>query len=191
LFKKLPFLALLALAGCANLAVMRSVPMSTISRLAALDLGTISPSELRIAARLPPGLEPRPGGATVRLQWSAAGNKETLNFVLREELAPEEAGRLARYETAGAHIWIFRLSEGDVTRLNVARYRALKAAVPVALSVSADVAVCRSVGLSTGALLTTTYLRTDGADYFPLSENLDLRSIASDQELASKVPPCQ
>lgn len=191
MLKTIPLLALVALGGCASAAVMRSVPIATMSRLASLDLSKISPSQLRVAARLPAGLEPQPGGATVQLQWKAGSAGDKLNFVLEQETAPDETGRLSRYDLAGARIWLFRLSAPDVARLEAARSRALDTRATVALSISAGVAACHSGGLPTGALLTTTYLRTDGSDYFPLSENLDLRAVVSAQDLASKVPPCR
>src|SRR5262245_3839233 len=39
--------------GCANLAVMSHVPLSTTSRLSSLKLAEIDAAELRLAARLP------------------------------------------------------------------------------------------------------------------------------------------
>lgn len=64
------------LSGCASLTVMSHVPMSTISRLASLDMAEIAPSDLRVAARLPSALEPRPGGAKVQLVLHRGNGEE-------------------------------------------------------------------------------------------------------------------
>lgn len=116
MLKAVPLLTVLALGGCASVAVMRSVPMSTMSRLSSLDLGKISPSDLRVAARLPTSLEPQPGGATVQLQWKAGNAADTLNFVLEQGTAPDEIGRLAHYGNAdpasGYSVSARRMSRG-------------------------------------------------------------------------------
>ena len=66
-------LAAVFASGCANLAVMSHVPLSTMSRLSSLKLAEIDPAELRLAARLPDALEPRSHGVKVRID--AAGVK--------------------------------------------------------------------------------------------------------------------
>jgi hypothetical protein len=74
--------------GCANLTIMSHVPLSTMSRLSSLKLAEIEPAELRLAARLPDALEPRPRGVKVRID--VAGQKP---------------------------VWVYRLSPNDVDRL--------------------------------------------------------------------------
>jgi hypothetical protein len=55
------------LGGCKNLHVMSHVPLSTLSRLSALPLTDIDPELLRVGARLPAALLPRPQGVKVKI----------------------------------------------------------------------------------------------------------------------------
>jgi len=66
-------LATALVGGCTGLTVMSHVPLSTMSRLSSLKLAEIEPAELRVAARLPDALEPRPDGVTVHID--VAGQK--------------------------------------------------------------------------------------------------------------------
>ena len=60
-----------------------------------------------------------------------------------------------------------------------------------AIVISAGVAACRSGGLPAGALPTTAYPCARGLEYFPLMENIDVRSIVSHQDPVLKMPPCR
>jgi hypothetical protein len=176
------------LAGCMNLQVMSHVPVSTLSRLATLTLADIDPDRLRVAARLPLVLEPRPQGAVVTIELQVdAGKTQTEKFVLEPASEPSELAALSPYQSASARVVVYRLSTADATRLG----RILTTADRASLRTIADaVDACRQGELGQGALPTTTLLRTNASGYFVLAQDLDLRSVVTEQELAAKVPVC-
>lgn len=99
-------LALVALlTGCTNLHIMSHVPISTMSRLSTMTIRDIDPQQLRVAARLPTVLEPRPQGVKVRLEIVRGGGTAK-----SEELALEaatESGELlpvAKWERPGERL---------------------------------------------------------------------------------------
>lgn len=182
-----PSLALVS--GCASMAVMSSVPLSTMSRLSSMTLTEIDPAELRVAARLPVGLEPRPLGVKVTIEIAgskgAAARPEVL--VLEPATEPREAPSLEPHRRPGARLWVYRLSREDVARM-----RSLIATSGGAsgVSIAAGVDACHRGPLGAAALPTTTLLRTNASGYFVLSEDLDLRTVVPAAELAAKVPAC-
>src|SRR5215471_19239092 len=105
--------------GCANLTVMSHVPLSTLSRLASLKLAEIDPAELRVAARLPDVLEPRPRGVKVRIDVAGQNYGETpkAELVLEPAVEPSELAALSLHRRAGYQVWVYRLSPNDVDRL--------------------------------------------------------------------------
>lgn len=186
--------AALLLTGCANLKVMSHVPLSTIARLTTMKLSDIDPSQLRIGARLPVDLEPRPLGVKVRMTLSRNGAPpRTEDFVL--VAVDEEAESLVRkrFQRADARLWFYALSERDVTRLNTIMserdHVARKEAVSLSIAVGVD--ACRRATIDGRALPTSTYLRTNRADYIVLVEDLDLRSVGETADLMTRVPLCR
>ena len=184
--------ALLAAASagaCANLTVMSHVPLSTLSRLASLKLAEIDPAELRVAARLPDALEPRSHGVKVRIDVAGMkhGRDSATELILEPAVEPSELTPLSAQRRAGHRIWAYRLSHSDVDRL-----KALIAATGGAsgVSIAAGVEACYRKPYGSAALLTTTFLKTNATGFFVLTEDLDLRSIVSQQDLALRVPPC-
>ena len=183
--------ALLAAASagaCANLTVISHVPLSTMSRLASLKLAEIDPAELRVAARLPDALEPRSHGVKVRIDVVEMkhGKYSTAELIL-EPADPSELAPLSGQRRAGHRTWVYRLSLSDVDRL-----KALIAAASggSGVSIAAGVEACYRKPYGSAALPTTTFLKTNATGFFVLTEDLDLRSIVSQQDLASRVPPC-
>jgi len=183
--------ALLAAASagaCANLTVMSHVPLSTMSRLASLRLAEIDPAELRVAARLPDALEPRSHGVKVRIDVVGMKHgKDSAAELILESADPSELAPLSAQRRAGHRIWVYRLSHSDVDRL-----KALIAAASggSGVSIAAGVEACYRKPYGSAALPTTTFLKTNATGFFVLTEDLDLRSIVSQQDLASRVPPC-
>jgi len=181
--------AVAALGGCASVAVMSHIPISTMSRLSALKIADIDPELLRVAARLPEILEPRRDGVKVRIDVKGSGiyGGSTLEFILEAvidsaELAPLSAHRRARFQ-----LWIYRFSPRDIERLR--RFIADRGdAFSVSIAVGVDACWRNPVG--SAALPTTTFLKTDATGFFVLAEDLDLRSVVSDRDLTTKIPPC-
>ena len=175
--------------GCASLTVMSHVPLSTMSRLASLKLAEIDPDELRVAARLPDALEPRSHGVKVRIDAAGMkhGKDSAAELILEPAVEPSELSPLSAQRRAGHRIWVYRLPHSDVDRL-----KALIAAASGAsgVSIAAGVEACYRKPYGSAALPTTTFLKTNATGFFVLTEDLDLRSIVSEQDLALRVPPC-
>ena len=185
-------LALVALlTGCTNLRVMSHVPISTMSRLSTMTIKDIDPQQMRVAARLPAVLEPRPQGVKVRLEIVRAGGTAQ-----SEELALEAATQsgellpVAKWERPGARLWVYRLSAADIARVKRLMGEVSVVSGASAVSISAGVDACYRALLGLAALPTTTLLRTNATGYFVLTEDLDLRGVVSARDFASKVPPC-
>src|SRR5215813_14496096 len=96
-------LATVLVGGCTNLTVMSHVPLSTMSRLSSLKLAEIEPAELRVAARLPDVLEPRPRGVKVRIDVAGQNYGETpkAELVLEPAVEPSELAALSLHRRAG------------------------------------------------------------------------------------------
>ena len=108
-----------AVGGCAGIAVMSHVPISTMSRLSALKLANIDPEQLRVAARLPEMLEPRRDGVKVRVdvRGSEVHDGSTLEFILEAVIDSAELVPLSAHRLAGSQLWVYRLSPRDIERL--------------------------------------------------------------------------
>ena len=178
-----------ALGGCTSVAVMSHVPIATMSRLSALKLASIDPEQLRVAARLPEILEPRRDGVKVRVDVKASGSHaaSTLEFILEAVTDSPDLASLSEHRRASSRLWVYRLSPRDIERLR--RLIAVRGDAPV-VSIAAGVDACRRNPLGSAALPTTTFLRTDATGFFVLAEDLDLRSVVSERDLATKLPTC-
>ena len=184
--------ALLAAAfvsGCASLAVMSHVPLSTMARLSSLKLAEIDADELRVAARLPDALEPRLHGVKARIDVAGMehGKNSAVELILELAAEPSELAPLSAQRRAGHRIWVYRLSHSDADRLKALVAEAGGAS---GVSIAAGVEACHRKPYGSAALLTTTFLKTNTTGFFVLTEDLDLRSVVSEQHLASRVPPC-
>jgi hypothetical protein len=160
-----------------------------MSRLSSLKLAEIDPAELRVAARLPDVLEPRPGGAKVRIDVAGGrqGGVAGAELILERTVEPSEFAALSPYRRAGDEIWVYRLSASDADRL---RHLIEEAGGASGVSIAAGVDACHRKPYGSAPLPTTTFLRTSGTQFIVLARDLDLRSIVSEQDLASRVPPC-
>jgi hypothetical protein len=180
------------LAGCTNLLVMSTVPLSTVARLSSLKPADIDVALLRVAARLPVSLQPAPRGATVTIARVAAENRPALEeaFILDAVPAAQEIDAIAGHARAGARVWIFKLSPRDIERFRRAIAPIVEGTVRPGVTISAAVDACHRSALTGEQLLTTTWLRTNGTGYFVLAEDLDLRKVMSEQDLTIKIPAC-
>lgn len=178
-------LALIILSGCSSLHVMSHVPLATMSRLSSLKLADVAPAQLRVAARMPEHIEPRKDGVKVTV---TVGQAKT-ELILEPSVEASELAALSRYARAGTRLWSYRLSAADGARLQ----RMITAAAGAGqqqVSIAAGVDACRRGPLGSQPLPTTTLLRTDATGYLVLAEDLDLRSVVPEADLASKIPPC-
>ncbi len=179
----------LLLSGCTSLHVMSHVPLATMSRLSSMKLPEIEPKSLRVAARMPALLEPRRGGVKVSL---SIGSKDAskMEFVLEPVTEPSEQAELSKFQRPGSRLWSYRLSAADAARLQQAISDA-HGGNQNSVSIAAGVDACRRGPLGAQPLPTTTYLRTDASGFFVLAEDLDLRTVVSERDFASKVPACE
>lgn len=180
--------SLLLVSGCSSLAVMSHVPLSTMSRLSAMSLSEVDPRALRVAARMPEIIEPRRDGVKVTIAIGA-DSRSKLELVLEPAGEPSEMAALLKYAQPGMRIWVYRPSAADAARLQEAIASA-GAAGQANVSIAAGVDACRRGPLASQPLPTTTLLRTAADGYMLLAEDLDLRSVVDERELAAKVPPC-
>lgn len=187
LFRSISLLFLMLFTGCSSLHVMSHVPLSTMSRLSAMKLAEIEPAQLRVAARMPEHFEPRKDGVKVLI---AVGAREAskVEFVLEPAIEPQELAPLSRFRRAGTRLWSYRLSSADAARLQ--RTITTSGSEQRDVSISAGVDACRHGPLGDKPLPTTTFLRIDATGFLVLAEDLDLRSVVSERDLATKVPPC-
>lgn len=177
------------LSGCASMEVMSHMPLTTMSRLAGMTMDDIDPSSLRVAARLPERLAPRPRGVKIVLDIGGALGATHEEFILEPETAAAELELLAGNAQRDSKLWVYRLSSSDVTRLRqiIDRSRGARAS---SVSIAAGVDACHLAPLGQAALPTTTFLRTNAMGYFVVTENLDLRAIVPEVDLVSKIPAC-
>jgi hypothetical protein len=171
--------------------VMSHVPLATMSRLSTMTTSDVEPAELRVAARLPEVLEPQPQGVKVRIRTSATGSAMWEEFVLEAASETRDLEPLASYARNGTRLWAFRLTTADVARLQQMTTNAARVGTSRGVEIAAGVDACRRGPLATNPLPTTTLLRTNRSGYFVLTEDLDLRAIASERDLAANVPNCK
>jgi hypothetical protein len=167
---------------------MSHVPLATMSRLSAMKLAEIDPAQLRVAARMPDHIEPRWGGVKVNITM---GTKEAskMDLVLEPAAEPQELSALSQYQRPGTRLWSYRLSAADAAHLQ-RTITAAGSSGQSSVSIAAGVDACRRGPLGSQPLPTTTFLRTDAGGFLVLAEDLDLRSVVSESDLASKVPAC-
>jgi hypothetical protein len=169
-------------------------------KLRRLDPLAADPRHIRIAVRLPDGLQVRKGGAMMEIGARRQDkNEEDLQkFVFEKVHGGPVAGELALEagsdEAAGTHIEIFRVAERDFARIQALqqKVRAWKAEAPdeVKGSLSIGAAGCRIAALPQGSLYVTTFLKTDPArPFFTVTRKADLRKLAG--SLEAELPPCE
>jgi hypothetical protein len=184
-------LIVLMAAGCSY------VPLSSAMKLRRIDPLAADPRHIRIAVRLPDGLQVRDGGAVMEI-GARRQDKNEVNlqkFVFEkspggpmgeaEGLAPED----------GTHVEIFRVAERDIVRIQALqeKIRAWKADAPddVKGSLSIGASGCRISALPQGPLYATTYLKTEPASpFFAVTRKADLRKLAG-SSLEDELPPCE
>ncbi|MEZ5820410.1 MAG: hypothetical protein R3D82_06350 [Xanthobacteraceae bacterium] len=176
----------IALAGCGHM------PVTSMVKLARVDFETSDPAQLRAAIKLPRSLRPRPNGVALRIAVRVGrAPEQARDFLLRELPLSAE---LAREAGTDSHVFAYRIDEADLPRLTAFRAEliAKKASGQGgAISISVKPEACRTDELPQGPLYLTSYLRTaETGGYVTLARDVDLRTIAPDQDIAGKIPPC-
>lgn len=176
----------LALAGCGHM------PVTSMVKLARVDLQTSDPAQLRAAIKLPKTLKPLPRGIALRIAVKVGRSpEEAEDFVLREL---PDAGELTRELDAASRIYAYRLDDADVARLNAFRARLTErkeAGGHGSVSISVRPQACSTEDIGSGPIIFTTYLRTsETGSYVTLARDVDLRTIVPDRAAAAQIARC-
>lgn len=175
------------------------MPLSTMVQLRNFDAATADPDVLRVAVQIPETLEPRPKGVKLNIAlWRAGGEaaRREHHFVLAETADAAELARLASYRRPGTRIHVYRVDAADVVRIRAIQAEAAearrvgRAKLHGSFGVSAD--ACRRGVLADGAVMMTTYLKTETrGEYLTLLRDVDLRGLVSESKpFDAIVPEC-
>ncbi|MEQ1695093.1 MAG: hypothetical protein ABL901_04555 [Hyphomicrobiaceae bacterium] len=185
----MPFV--LGLSGCMH------VPVSTVYKLATFDVVDSDPGVIRAAVRYPQALAVQPGGVVLTITTSGregGKGKGIETFVLEHATERTELDAIARYRRDGMMVATYRLSGVDTVRARhlLAQHKeaVARGERPGSKGIGVAATACHVAGLPSGAILTSTFLKLDGAGYMPVIEDLDLRSQLSAEDLAAHVRPC-
>lgn len=185
-------LVFLALAGCGHM------PISSMLKLRQLDFMTADARQIRVAVQMPEALEVHEDGAVLEIGAERRNPDENLQerFILEKLAGAATAATPGVEPKPGFHLAIFRLAEADMARLAALRgkIKAWKAEDPGGTkgTLSIGAAGCRREQLPEGALLVSTYLKTDGEEEFiTMARNVDLRSVVPESSGGLDLPPCK
>lgn len=181
------------LAGCGH------VPLTSLPKLAKIDVRTTDLAQLRAGISLPADIRPLPGGVTMTITaLPKDGGRHERKAVLEEVRDAAELASLPVLAAPGRRFTLFRLSAADVARLGAFREEMFagpqQSGNRGSLSLGADKA-CRLGDLSAEPVTMTGYLRTsETQDYVLLMRDFDLteavRAIDPKVDLATAIPPC-
>jgi hypothetical protein len=181
------------LAGCGH------VPLTSLPKLAKIDVRTTDLAQLRAGISLPADIRQLPGGVTMTITaLPKDGGRHERKAVLEEVRDAAELASLPVLAAPGRRFTLFRLSAADVARLGAFREEMFagpqQSGNRGSLSLGADKA-CRLGDLSAEPVTMTGYLRTsETQDYVLLMRDFDLteavRAIDPKVDLATAIPPC-
>ncbi|CAN7380091.1 hypothetical protein LJR090_002952 [Bosea sp. LjRoot90] len=181
------------LAGCGH------VPLTSLPKLAKIDIRTTDLAQLRAGISLPADIRPLPGGVTMTIvALPKDGGRHERKVVLEEVRDAAELAKLPTLAAPGRRFTLFRLGAADAARLSA--FREEMFAGPQnsgnrgSLALGTDKA-CRLGELSGKPITMTGYLRTsETQDYVLLMRDFDLkeavREIDPKVDLATAIPPC-
>jgi hypothetical protein len=182
------------LAGCGH------VPLTSLPKLAKIDVKTTDLSQLRAGISLPADIRPLPGGVTMTITaLPKDGGRHERKVVLEEVRDATELASLPVLTAPGRRFTLFRLNSADVARLSAFREEMFagpqQSGNRGTLSLGADKA-CRLGELSPKPITMTGYLRTsETQDYVLLMRDFDLtdavRAIDPNVDLATAIPACE
>ena len=181
-----PLALAIAVTGCGHM------PLTSMVKLARVDLETSDPAQLRAAIKMPRTLRPRPNGMVLRIAVRV-GNapEESRDFLLRELSDPAE---LASEASASSHIFAYRIDDADIPRLIALRTELIakkNSGRGGSITIGVQPQACQMGELPQGPIYFTTYLRTaETGDYVTLARDVDLRALAQARSLVDVIPRC-
>lgn len=176
----------IAVTGCGHM------PITSMVKLARVDLETSDPTQLRAAIKLPRALRPRPNGMVLRIAVRV-GNapEESRDFLLREQPDPAE---LAREANAGSHVFAYRIDDADIPRLIAFRTELIakkNSGRGGSITIAIQPQACQIGELPQGPVYFTTYLRTaETGEYVTLARDVDLRALVQARSIVEAIPRC-
>ena len=183
-------LAFLALGGCGYM------PISSMLKLRQLDFMTADARQIRVAVLMPEAIAVREGVAVLEIGAERRSSEEKLEeqFILEQVQGRDATPGIETMP--GSRLEVYRVAEADMERLSALRrtVEIWKAADPddTKGTLSIGAAGCRRDRLPEGALLVSTYLRTDSeGEFITMARNVDLRSVASESGGGLDLPPCE
>lgn len=181
------------LTGCGH------VPLTSLPKLAKIDIKTTDLAQLRAGINLPADIRPLPGGVTMTITaLPKDGGRHERKVVLEEVRDATDLASLPVLTAPGRRFTLLKLSSADVARLGAFREEMFvgpqQSGNRGSLSLGADKA-CRIGELSPRPITMTGYLRTsETQDYVLLMRDFDLteavRAVDPKVDLATAIPPC-
>jgi len=188
-------LAVLVAVMAGLLACCSHVPVTSMIKLARVNLAGTDPGELRAAVKVPQAVNPQ--SMVLRIDVKLAdGERQAEDFRLREVAAPEDVLELHRELDPGTRIVAYRLDPAEVARLvafrdGLKQRQKARGGSGGALALSILPQACRTAALPAGPVYFTAYLRTQETDgYVALARDVDLRTLTPGRDLAAEIPPC-
>lgn len=178
----------LALAACGY------VPLSSMPKLAQIDMATTDPAKFRAGFAGPGALRPAQSPSAMIVSVKVGDEALAIHrLALARVEDPVEVAALARQQPGDRGVYLFRLSPQDAEKLAAIRAEALarksegkRGELTIAISPN----FCRSAELAPGPVLIDTYLRmSELADYVALTRSVDLRRVDG-KDVAALIPPC-
>lgn len=181
----------IALSACA------SMSPTTLTKLAKLDVLTIRPGNLSVAAVMPVPLRLRTGDIVLRFALDAPPPYGPVDETMRLVVASAEEAPGIGSRSGFERVQVAHIAPADLARLEAAQTRAAahrksgsrggKGSLSVAI-----VGGCRDGELTQSPLIAAIYLRTSPSEkYFPLVASLDIRKTVGDDATLAKLPPCR
>lgn len=178
------------------LAACTSVPLGSLAKLSAVDMGHTPPEQLRVAFITPEALKIRPGDMVMKVHLKLADGSfdSTRNLTLQEDNAAPST-TLTAMAGQGKAIHIMRLADDDATAFrklqNVLREsQVLGARKKGSLEIAFASEACAATPLS-GPLLVSASIKTaELADYTMLFSNIDIAAMAKQAGQNPEVKPC-
>lgn len=172
-----------------------AIPVKTLYKLATTDPLTLDPVVMRVAARMPDWIEPRPDGAKLEITTQLDGKTDTKEtFILQSIPLALAQTALAKETKAGFQLYTYRINPNDIPRLLALRekVKARKAAgIKEHGTMGISVAACRKGELREGAIPISNYLSLNPEEgYLPVLVDYDLRKPVKGQNLAEQLPAC-
>ena len=173
------------------------VPVTSMFKLARIDVTKSEPAELRAAIKLPDVLALQPRGVKMRIAVKiGSGPGESEEFALQQLADERDLASLRDEHETGTRILAYRLDTKDLPRMAAFRTAALQAKEKSGergtLSISIRPEACRHGELPAGPILISTYLRTEETGkYVLLMRNIDVRSLDPSRDVATLITPCK